>query len=346
VETQENGDVRITWENDLPGYGADHVSTFPAEFFAIHQDQTSLNKDRYMTDDPKLWDRDSITKNLQFVDYEDYMAADETLYRALRQLRQYGLLIVRGVPESETSVISIGERMGNLRDTFYGRTWDVKSVPQAKNVAYTAQYLGLHMDLLYMTNPPGLQLLHCLKNSCEGGSSLFSDSFAAASKLPKSQFNLLRRSHIAYHYRNAGEHYYYRHPVIEYSQGKMDQINYSPPFQADHIHTGDHQVTKFHPFYLALKAFAVNVEAPEHLYEYRLQEGECVVFNNRRVLHGRRQFDTSLGERWLKGAYVDTDVFLSRLRVMSEKFQELDGDAFDAAGQFVKPGVQDGGWGT
>ena len=71
-----------------------------------------------------------------------------------------------------------------------------------------------------------------------------------------------------------------------------------------------------------MRDFSSRVESEENLFEYRLQEGECVIFNNRRVLHGRRQFDTATGMRWLKGAYIDTDVFMSKYRVLSEKFQD------------------------
>jgi len=53
-----------------------------------------------------------------------------------------------------------------------------------------------------------------------------------------------------------------------------------------------------------------------------MQEGDCVIFNNRRVLHGRREFDAKEGERWLKGTYVDTDVFMSRWRVLHEKYKQ------------------------
>ena len=63
------------------------------------------------------------------------------------------------------------------------------------------------------------------------------------------------------------------------------------------------------------------MSAQENVFEYRLKEGECVVFDNRRVLHARRAFDASQGERWLKGAYVDDDVFFSRLRVLQERFE-------------------------
>ncbi len=57
------------------------------------------------------------------------------------------------------------------------------------------------------------------------------------------------------------------------------------------------------------------------MYEYRLNEGECVIFDNRRVLHARKAFDATKGERWLKGAYIDDDVFSSKLRVLEEKFE-------------------------
>jgi gamma-butyrobetaine dioxygenase len=345
IETLGNGDIQIKWAKDLPGFGHEHISNYPSQFFRIHSSRSEILKDRFESGAPRTWGRNRISKKLQFVSYEDYMTTDEALYRALYQLHYLGLLVIRGVPTSETAVEDITRRIGTLRDTFYGRTWDVKSVPQAKNVAYTAQYLGLHMDLLYMANPPGFQFLHCLKNTCEGGSSLFSDSFHAANKLTLSSFVKLANSRFAYHYRNAGEHYYHLHPVIE-AQGDLTDmrrrilnVNYSPPFQANHFSVaGDKEQSQFASLLEASREFASLVESPENLYEYRLQEGECVIFNNRRVLHGRRQFDTSVGERWLKGAYIDTDVFMSRYRVLKEKFQnvnlvELNADATFVSGQ-------------
>jgi alpha-ketoglutarate-dependent taurine dioxygenase len=276
---------------------------------------------------PKIWNKELITRELQYVNYHDYMATIDGLYRALTQLYFYGLLLIREVPESQESVANIANRIGTLRDTFYGRTWDVKSVPEAKNVAYTAQYLGLHMDLLYMANPPGYQFLHCLKNTCEGGTSLFSDTFEAVEKLSKTDEGQLRQFHIPYHYRNAGEHYWYTHPVIAKTKGNLQHVNYSPPFQAPLLNPKTESTGSFfggpdlRPALSALKNFTKQVESEENLFEYRLQEGECVVFNNRRVLHGRRQFDAAHGERWLKGAYIDTDVFMSRWRVLREKRQ-------------------------
>ena len=59
----------------------------------------------------------------------------------------------------------------------------------------------------------------------------------------------------------------------------------------------------------AFKAFAEICEREDMRFEETLKEGECVVFANRRVLHARRAFETEVGERWLKGMYVDWDDF-------------------------------------
>jgi hypothetical protein len=57
--------------------------------------------------------------------------------------------------------------------------------------------------------------------------------------------------------------------------------------------------------------FQRQISDPRNVFEYKLQPGECVVFDNLRVLHGRRAFDTSSGKRWLKGTYVDGQIFAS-----------------------------------
>ncbi|KAH7370698.1 hypothetical protein BKA65DRAFT_489066 [Rhexocercosporidium sp. MPI-PUGE-AT-0058] len=347
VKVQDNGDVTITWENDIPAFGPDHISTFPAKFFEIHHTTTKRLKDRSDCVTPRLWNRQRISEELQFVNFNDYMTDDKHLYRAIFNLNTYGLLLLRNVPESEDSVAQIAGRIGTIRDTFYGRTWDVKSVPKAINVAYTHQFLGLHMDLQYMSNPPGFQLLHCLKNTCEGGDSLFSDSFNAAEWLQERDADTLCTTNLAYHYRNAGEHYYYERPVIEYSGQQVVTssgrkrafkfVNYSPPFQATLPINKLGQGFLMPRLARALREFAEAVESPNNLYEYRLKEGECVMFNNRRVLHGRREFEPGNGERWLKGTYIDTDVFNSKWRTLHEQYKGQ--DIIKEGRKYVHPGA-------
>ena len=61
-----------------------------------------------------------------------------------------------------------------------GAHFDVRSVPDACDLAYTALFLDPHTDNPYRSPVPGVQLLHCLVNETTGGLSTLVDGFAAA----------------------------------------------------------------------------------------------------------------------------------------------------------------------
>jgi gamma-butyrobetaine dioxygenase len=65
--------------------------------------------------------------------------------------------------------------------------------------------------------------------------------------------------------------------------------------------------------------FTSIIEQQENVFKTRLEKGDLVIFNNRRVLHGRDEFDSNSGERHFKGTYVDEDGFLDKLRVLLNK---------------------------
>ncbi|KAI9871423.1 MAG: hypothetical protein M1830_002930 [Pleopsidium flavum] len=336
LKVHENEVIECKWHNDVPGFGPDHTSLYPRSFFHDYLTRDDRVLARFNHKPRSHWNRRRMEKEGKWMSYKSYMNSDQSLHEALTQLSRYGLLFLTDVPSSEESVINIGMRIGPLRDTFYGRTWDVKSVPDAKNVAYTHQNLGLHMDLLYMREPPGLQLLHCLRASCSGGNSLFADSYRAVNEIRKNypaHFKSLLDFPVTFHYRNAGHHYHCTRPTVELTRFGYTQeapyihaVNWAPPFQGPfEINTGtDRGISGLRIYLEAAKHIAGLCEAPSALYEQRLEEGHCVIFNNRRVLHARRAFDIGTGERWLKGAYLDTDVFSSRLRVLDETFQQTE----------------------
>ena len=43
-----------------------------------------------------------------------------------------------------------------------------------------------------------------------------------------------------------------------------------------------------------------------------MEEGDCVLFKNTRIVHSRTAFDTTQGKRWLRGAYLDEQELRSR----------------------------------
>ncbi|KAL8702533.1 MAG: hypothetical protein Q9201_004299 [Fulgogasparrea decipioides] len=213
------------------------------------------------------------------------------------------------------------------------------------------------MDLLYVENPPGLQILHCLKSSTRGGESLFSDALRAVKEIKEARpdhYSTLKVFPVTYKYHNNHQWYQQTRPHIETStspheiqtnsvptnpespplEPSIKAVNWSPPFQAPFlVNIGGFSITdsmfrmgqnqdqadEFRDYFDAIKHFKRLVEAEEGVLERKLEPGTAVIFDNRRIAHARRAFEDAGGERWLRGAYVDTDAFRSRLRVLSEE---------------------------
>ncbi|PGH08870.1 hypothetical protein AJ80_07742 [Polytolypa hystricis UAMH7299] len=328
--------LAVRWREDIDGFSPEHVSTFSEEDLFNLTNQASLY-------DPlgvqSLWNKDTFTEHQPWISYDDYLADGDKFRFFMRDLQRFGLAFVKGVPEDEASVANIATRMGPLRNSFYGSTWDVRSVPEAANVAYTNKFLGFHMDLMYMRNPPGYQLLHCMQNSLAGGESMFADALAAAETLRSSfpdLFAILCLHPVRFGYKNKGEHYEMIRPTIELhppnpgsqigalsaehlTKGIIKKINYAPPFQ--HVAPRYRYNVGFRAYLKAQHAFDALLARPEHIFELKLKPGECVIFENQRVVHARRAFDLSSSTdpnaaRWLRGAYVDSDPLQSKFRVL------------------------------
>ncbi|KAI5796651.1 hypothetical protein EDC01DRAFT_614363 [Geopyxis carbonaria] len=327
TQARLDGGTKIVWENDL------HESYYPAEFLRRYATKRSSVRANHNDQMPILWDKKKIEKEVTWVEYNEYMSSDKALFQALKQLLSYGLIFMRDIPSESSSVQLIAERIGNLKNTFYGKTWDVKSINNSKNIAYTSLDLGLHMDLLYFESPPGLQFLHCLQNSTKGGSSIFVDSFRAATVVRQNSallFQALTSFPVTFHYVNDGHHYHFTRPTVvleenSYHENKrISHVNWAPPFQAPFEMDHGANNGKFRAYITAAKEFAGAMENPDSQLELRLEPGQCVIFGNRRIVHSRRAFDPATGDRWLKGAYVDLDTFLSKLRVLSERYRQGD----------------------
>ena len=166
-----------------------------------------------------------------------------------------------------------------------------------------------------------------------GGTSLFVDAFAAASALRATHpadFARLVETPVPFQYINGTRHLHHAHPTISLgpastsSDGEphITAVSYSPPFQAPLSRD------TLSAFYDALGRFAALVEVPTAVYTHQLSEGDAVVFDNRRVLHGRTAFEDRSGpenvvgkepNRWLKGCYFEGDLMASHGRVLRDK---------------------------
>lgn len=325
---QEDGTLVVTWAADSVSGGQPHESRYPLStvetWFGGRGAIEVRTMERNRLPMKILWDKDILAQSRLTVEYDDWMSSGDGFHAALAQLHGYGMVIVNNVPRSEDSVDAIANRLGHTMETFYGRTWDVRSKPQAENVAYTSSFLGLHQDMLYLRDPPRIQFLHCLENTCDGGESIFSDAMRAALLLQYRHPGLsgtLQRHLVRYHYAKNGQMYEQYRPVLRDSTS----IFWSPPFQAveqDWHVTNNSTTRRYEQWHAAARKLRQMLEDDHWVYERKLQPGQCVIFDNMRVLHGRRRFDTGSGARWLKGTYVSSDVWRSKRLTMREQIRE------------------------
>ncbi|KAI0858215.1 hypothetical protein F4860DRAFT_487095 [Xylaria cubensis] len=322
----KEGELLVHWKNDFHTHDT-HVSKYPR---ALWDRLEAVETDTIP--EPRLWGRQAMTETSPYYSYQSFMTDGPEYLQAMTALSELGLVFLRDIPSNEETVKDIASRLGLIQDTFYGTTWDVRSKPNAENVAYTNSYLGLHQDLLYMSNVPRIQILHCLENTCEGGESIFSDSYRAYHKFrriyPSGEAPLTERK-VVYHYNKGGNIYRSERPVLSDLGSNKIGVYWSPPFQspvqADELTSdGMNSYKKWHKAARRIKMF---LEEEDAVYEYKMKPGECVIFDNRRVLHGRRAFDTSSGKRWLKGTYVEHDSFNSRLKSLKLKPSEASSEA-------------------
>lgn len=247
---------------------------------------------------------------------QEILSSDLALRTWLEQTQIYGISIVEGLADSTEAGMDVARRIGFLRQTNFGVTFEVKSKPNPNNLAYTPIALPLHTDLTNQELPPGFQFLHCLANEARGGGSLFCDGYAIAEDLrlddPES-FELLSTVSVPFRFHDQDTDIRNRKKVITLDEdGRVIEIC----FNAHLADIFDLEPALMQRYYRAYRKFMILTRSTNYLVTLKLKGGEMVVFDNRRVLHGREAFDPQTGYRHLHGCYVDRGEFESRLRVL------------------------------
>jgi gamma-butyrobetaine dioxygenase len=236
---------------------------------------------------------------------------------ALADFLTFGTIVITGVPSESGAVLTVGERFGNVRDTNFGRMFDVRSVPNPNDLAYTAIPLGPHTDNPYRDPTPGIQLLHCLVNETTGGYSTLVDAVAVTDRLREEDpqgFELLSTVAVQFRFRDATEDLRYVRPVVLRDHDRrVTGLAYSP--RLDYLPLMSVEDTRV--YQRARGRLAELLADPEFEVRFALRAGEVEMFDNARVLHGRTGFDPQEGLRHLQGCYIDGDAPRSRYRVLN-----------------------------
>jgi len=244
------------------------------------------------------------------------LADPDAVVRWIRTLLVEGISIVVDMPDSDQGLTDLAHLIGHVRPTFFGEFFDVKTHINPSNLAYTAKALELHTDTPAEDEAPGVQFLHCRANSVAGGENLFLDGVAVANDLRVSDpddFSLLSETLIPYYCEH--EHYDMRarHPVIELDRhGQVSGVTISQ-HMADVFDLPQRFLDRYYP---AFCRFGRMLQEEKYVMRFRLSAGECIVFDNHRIVHGRTAYSADSGDRYLRGCYTDRGELRSAYRAL------------------------------
>ena len=291
ITTDGDGNVTVDWGND-------HVGVYPTELLTPRSELSVTTTG--LTPVPRISHRELTTSR--------------GLSRWLTAMLTNGAIVVEDTPNATGEVIRLAERVGYARPTNFGTIFDVETQPDPNNSAYTAAGLDLHTDLPNWASPPDFQLLHALANEATGGDSMLADGVAVATNLratdPKA-FDVLATTPVPFRFHDVVDDIRHTAPIIEVdADGEPVAIRFNnwirdvDPFADE----------SFYDAYLSMWQL---LRSPAHVVMLRLAAGDTLCFDNRRILHGRTEFDPQSGRRHLQGCYMDRDMVESRLRRLS-----------------------------
>ncbi len=247
--------------------------------------------------------------------WAEYLDDTEVRRRALTHIQTHGYCIIRGVPTESGAVLEVIKSFGFVRATNYGELFNVRVKADPSNMAFTSLAIAPHTDNPYRNPVPTIQLLHCLETTVDGGLSGLVDGFLVAKKLletdPKS-FDLLSTTNFLFRYESATTVLESHSTIIELgAQGQVVGIRWndrsiSPPLNPENSER----------VFEAMRAFAKIANDSDLAIEFRLEPGDCVIFDNTRLLHSRTAYESS-GRRHLQGAYADLDSLHSSLAILN-----------------------------
>lgn len=310
--TEADGHLEVRWSDG-------HRSRYPLEWL-----DRADGDDGRTEHGKRLWTAADFAAGLPGARWEAYLDDPAERAAVLAAVRRDGFAVLRGVPAVERQVLRVAESFGYVRVTNYGELFDVRVEPDPNNLAFTSAAIAPHTDNPYRDPVPTLQLLHCLENSATGGDSGLVDGFRAAAVLREEApdaFEVLTRTPVPFVFRDRRTELRADRPLIEVDpRGRIREVRFNDRSIGTVRGIGPDDLDAF---YAAYRRFAAVTLRPGLRLAFRLGPGDCLVFDNTRLLHARTAFQQD-GHRHLQGCYADLDALNSTLAVLHRRAAALD----------------------
>ena len=305
-----DGVLIVEWDGDSG------ISTIPCSWLRDHCMSEQERERR--APKPQLWSSDNAPDRVHH--FGKMGAEDDALYQFMADIRDFGFARATGVPTDHHAVTKVVELFGYVRETNYGKVFDVESTIDAVHLAYTPVALSMHTDNVYRNPMPGLQFLHCLETSVGGGEAILVDGFKIAETLRKEDpeaFEVMTEVPVAFRYTEEGTDLRNAETLIDLDfSGALTRVKLNNRSAAPALVSEE----RAEAFYRAYQSFATIAERDSLKYVFSMKPGDLWAINNQRVMHGRTGFDPSVGgRRHMQGCYADRDSLDSKLRVLAKR---------------------------
>ena len=263
---------------------------------------------------------DSTLNNLNNFKFNNNIFEEKTMYEALISFYEYGFVIFKEVPTENNFIVKFANSIGSIRRTNFGEFFNVKSKPNPNDLAYTSLPLAPHTDNPYRNPVPCIQMLHCIKNEVSGGNSTLVDGFTVTEKLKKDFpdfFKILTEIKVRYQFIDKDVVLEDWSEMIQLDENQnFKQVRFSP--RLDFVPLMDKE--KLDLYYAARNKISEFYNSDVYRLEFKLVEGDLLMMDNYRLLHGRTSFNANEGNRFLHGCYIDYDSTEGKLKHLKRKF--------------------------
>lgn len=280
------------------------------------------HKRGWLSEDVAAWDA-SLQANVPVGQYSTLVEQGAGFQDWVESLVRCGFAKVEGGPVEEGALFRIVDLFGYVRETNYGRNFEVRTEVNPSNLAYTGLGLQAHTDNPYRDPVPSVQVLYCLESSAAGGENMVVDGFACARRLQEDNpdyFDVLADHCARFEY--AGEDgvcLTSRRPLIELApDGELIGVRFNNRSLAAVTNV---PFDKMELWYAAYRRLGEIIDDPAMEVVFRLEPGEAFIVDNTRVLHARKAY-SGVGKRWLQGCYADKDGIRSVRDAMRRKTLE------------------------
>lgn len=310
ISVQDDGRLAISWAPDH------HRTVFEARWLRAHcYSQAERAHRRHK---PTLWGKE-LGNQLPELSYSDASATDDGRLKAMLLVRDYGFTIMRDAPRSADGINKVAELVGyEVRDTYYGRVFDIKTDPASDLLSSTSKTILAHNDEGWRAIPLGIVLFHCLEASADGGGQNYLiDGFRVAEALREEApeaFDVLSRTPRQFSRSIAGEIEMRAEGNIISVDQDSNVVGLRWPFRFRE--PLDLPEALVEPVYEATRKLLRLIYSGEFNVQFRLESGDALVFDNHRLLHGRTGFS---GKRHVQFGYVDRDDFHMQLRLLARR---------------------------